>query len=458
MLRRMLDQVPHAPQKLPVVGHMAALMAGAPWDVTERWLRERGPTVRLQIPGASYLVTSDPEFIRHVIVGAADNYVKDLRAMGAFLDILGHGLLTSDGELWKKQRAVLARAFRIEALRNVAEASIRAVDRLAAVLDAHARSGRPVDIGAQMRRLTLQVIAEATLQMPPHQSDDVLPRLYEPLVEEANKRVWLPFRGYLPTPAKFRYDRSLAQLDAFLLEKIRARLKARRADPKARPADMLDMLLISLEERGWTDDSERLVSDELKTMLFAGHDTSSAMLTWTLHALTQQPAELERLRADAASVFNKGDAVPDYEQLKRLDFAGACLKEALRLYNIVPVVVREAVVDDRFGELVIPRGTKVMVHMQALHKDARHWPEPEAFRPDRFLGDEPVGHRWLPFITGPRSCVGQHFSLLEAKIVLSRLALRYEFSPVPENSDARHRFNIPVGPAASIIMHVRPRV
>ena len=110
-----------------------------------------------------------------------------------------------------------------------------------------------------------------------------------------------------------------------------------------------------------------------------------------------------------------------------------------------------------YGALVIPRGTKVMVHMQALHKDPRHWPEPEAFRPDRFLGDEPVGHRWLPFITGPRSCVGQHFSLLEAKIVLSRLALRYDFTPAPENSDARHRYNIPVGPRASICMHVRPR-
>src|SRR5690606_18042433 len=116
------------------------------------------------------------------------------------------------------------------------------------------------------------------------------------------------------------------------------------------------------------------------------------------------PAALERLRAEAAEVFG-GGGMPDYEQLKRLDFAGACLKEALRLYNIVPIVVREARVDDQFGALKIARGTKVMVHMQALHKDPKVWPEPDAFRPERFLGDEPIGHRWLPFITGPRSCV-----------------------------------------------------
>lgn len=447
--------VPLAPQKLPLLGHMAALMTGAPWDVTEQWLRQRGPTVRLEIPGASYVVTSDPEFVRHVLVSGADAYVKDLRSMGAFLDLLGSGLLTSDGELWKRQRAVLARAFRIDALRNVAEVSIRAVDRLSRVLEAHARSGEAVDLGAHFRRLTLQVIAEATLQMPPHESDEVLPRLYEPLVEEANKRVWLPFRGWLPTPTKFRYDRALAQLEEFLVSKVRARLRQRRAAPEARPVDMLDMLLASLEE-GWDEQAERLVCDELRTMLFAGHDTSSAMLTWTMHALTQHPRELERLREEAAAVF-VGEAVPDYEQLKRLDFAGACLKEALRLYNIVPIVTREAAVDDRFGEFAVPKGTKVMVHMQALHKDPRHWPEPEAFRPDRFLGEEPVGHRWLPFITGPRSCVGQHFSLLEAKIVLSLLALRHEFTPDPANSDARHRFNVPVGPRAPVRVRVRAR-
>lgn len=451
----MVEVVPHAPQKLPLVGHMVALLTGAPWDVTERWLRSGPSTQRFAIPGAAYIVTRDPEFIRHVLVSSADSYVKDMRSMGAFLDLLGSGLLSSDGELWKRQRAILAKAFRIDALRNVADVSLRAVDRFSQVLDVFDRTDAPLDLGAHFRRLTLQVIAEATLQMPPHESDEVLPRLYEPLVEEANKRVWLPFRGALPLPAKFHYDRSLAQLDTFLVSKIRARLRQRRADPSARPVDMLDMLLASLDDGAWSDETERLVCDEIKTMLFAGHDTSSAMLTWTLHALTQHPEHMERLRADAAAVFT-GD-VPSYEQLKRLDFAGACLKEALRLYNIVPVVTRQAAVDDRFGGFEIPRGTKIMIHMQALHKDPTQWPDPEAFRPERFVGDAQTGSRWLPFITGPRSCVGQHFSLLEAKIVLSLLALRFDFAPAPENSDARHRFNIPVGPRSSIFVRVRRR-
>lgn len=452
----MSRSIPLAPQHLPVVGHAAPLMFGAPWDVTERWLQQAGPTLRFMIPGAKYVFTADPEAVRHVLIGNAENYVKDIRSMATFHDLLGQGLLTSDGPLWKRQRAVLAKAFRIDALRNVADVTRRAVDRTSVALDDHARAGAAVDVGALFRRLTLQVIAEATLSMAPDESDEVLPRLYEPLVEECNKRVWMPVRARLPIPARYRYDRAVRELDAFLTGKIEGRRRARAAEPGRKPVDMLDMLLLASEAEGWSETAARQISDELKTMLFAGHDTSSAMLTWTLHALTQHPQCLARLRAAADEGF-VGGAMPDYETLKRLEYAGACLKEALRIYNIVPVVTRKAVGDDVFGAYHVPAGSLVMLHLQALHRDPKLWPAPAAFRPERFLGDEEGGGPWLPFISGPRSCVGQHFSLLEAKIVLSLLSQRFDFTPEPGNSDARHRYNIPVGPREKIFVRVRRR-
>lgn len=453
----MSREIPLAPQHLPVLGHMARLLTGAPWDVMEAWLRERGPTLRFKIPGATYIASSDPDVVRRVLLGNADNYVKDIRSMAPFLGLLGNGLLTSDGPLWKRQRATLAKAFRIDALRNVADVTRRAVDRTSLALDEHAARGEVVELGALFRRLTLQVIAEATLSMSPEESDEVLPRLYEPLVAEANRRVWLPFRAHLPIPARFHYDRSLRELDIFLTAKIDARWRQRQADPRRRPVDMLDMLLISLEGEPWTPATATLVSDEIKTMLFAGHDTSSAMLTWTLHTLTRHPACLAQLRAAADEAF-VGDAMPDYETLKRLEYAGACLKEALRIFNIVPIVTRKAVADDTFGDYQVPAGCLVMLHLQALHKDPSQWPEPDAFRPERFLGDAAgQAWRWLPFVNGPRSCVGQHFALLEAKIVLSLLTQRFDFTPEPGNRDARHRFNVPVGPAGKIDVRVRRR-
>ena len=450
--------IPLAPQHLPILGHVAPLLMGSPWDITEQWLRGRHKTVRFKIPGAVYIASADPEVMRQVLLTNADNYVKDIRSMRPFLDLLGQGLLTSDGPLWRRQRATLAKAFRVDALKNVADVTRRAVDRSSATLDAHARSGAEVDVGALFRRLTLQVIAEATLSMTPEESDEMLPHLYEPLVTEANKRVWNPLRAHLPIPARFRYDRSVRELEAFLGRKIEDRRRCRQVQPDRRPVDMLDMLLASLEHEPWSPAVVRLVGDELKTMLFAGHDTSSAMLTWTLHALTRHPECMARLRAAADEAFARPDAMPDYETLKRLDYAGACLKEALRLYNIVPIVTRKAVGADRFGPYSVPAGCLVMLHLQALHKDPQQWPEPDAFRPGRFLDEsQSAAWRWLPFINGPRSCVGQHFSLLEAKIVLSLLAQRFDFTPAPGNSDARHRFNVPVGPRGKIGMRVRRR-
>lgn len=448
------SEIPLAPQHLPVIGHGVPMLFGAPWDVVERWLQQAGPTLRFKIPGATYVCTADPEAVRQVLVGNAENYVKDMRSMATFHDLLGQGLLSSDGPLWKRQRATLAKAFRIDALRSVADVTRRAVDRACVTLDEHAQANTPVDVGALFRRLTLQVIAEATLSMGPDESDEVLPRLYEPLVDECNKRVWNPLRAKLPIPARFHYDRAVGELDKFLNEKIEGRRRA-RAQEKRRPVDMLDMLLVSFEGEPWSDTTARQISDEVKTMLFAGHDTSSAMLTWTLHALTQHPLCLARLRRAADEAF-VGGGMPNYETLKRLEYAGACLKEALRIYNIVPVVTRKALGDDRFGEYVVPAGSLIMVHLQAMHRDPRLWPAPAAFRPERHIFEEETGP-WLPFINGPRSCVGQHFSMLEAKIVLSLLSQRFDFIPEPGNSDVRHRFNIPVGPRSKILVRARRR-
>jgi beta-ring hydroxylase len=312
-------------------------------------------------------------------------------------------------------------------------------------------------VGMLFHRLTLQVIADATLSMAAEESDELLPRVYEPLVAEANRRVWLPDRAHLPIPARFRYDQSLREFDMLLRAKIDARWRQRQAEPELPALDMLDMLLVAAADEPWTDAAATLVRDELKTMLFAGHETSSAMLTWTLHSLMCHPDCLARLREAADGAF-VGEAMPSYETLKRLEFAGACLKEALRIYNVVPIVNRRALAADSFGDLHVPADSLVMLHLQALHRDPLQWPEPEVFRPERFLG-ESHGQtwRWLPFLNGPRSCVGQHFALLEAKIVLSLLTQRFDLTPEPGNSNARHRFNVPVGPAGKIGMRVRRR-
>lgn len=445
------------PPPLFVPGAAAQRVVGAPWDALEAQLREHGPTIVLPIAGAPTIVSADPEVLRHVLLVRADNFNKDMRTMTAFRGLLGDGLLTSDGALWRRERATLAPAFRPEALIRVAEVSWRAALRASDALDEHARRGEAVDVGAMFRRFALQVIAEAALSMPAEQCDEALARVFVPLVAEANRRVWLPQRAELPIPARFAYERCLGELEGLLRAKIDERREARAREPDAPARDMLDLLLAAADP--WTDAAARLVSDELKTMLFAGHETTGLTLTWTLHALTRNAGCLQRLREAVDDEF-AGEVMPGLAALRRLDYAGACLREALRIFNIVPVVHRTAIADDRFGELAVPAGCRVILHLQAIHRDPRWWPEPDVFRPERFLSANATDDmwRWLPFVHGPRGCVGQHFALIEAKIVLALLVRRFEFSPEPGNSDERHRTIVPVGPAAPMLMRARRRM
>jgi cytochrome P450 len=442
-----------ASSPLPLLpGPAARLLTGTTLDALAGQLHAAGRALRVTIAGADHLVSADPDIARHVLVGNADNYVKDIRLMAPFLGLLGDGLLTSEGPLWRRQRALLAQAFRADALRVVASATRRAVDRAGERLDEHAQRGSIVDLGAEIRRLTLQVIAGATLSLTADESDELLLPLYEPIVAEANRRVWLPLRGALPIPGRARHDDALAALERLLHARIDARRRRGPADP-VRSDDMLDLLLAG--SGPWTAETAALVRDELKTMIFAGHETTSAALTWTLHALMRHPDCFARLRAAAADAF--ADDASEFAALRRLDYAGACLKEALRLYNVVPIVVRRAVADDRLGDDLVPAGGLVLLHLQALHRDPRYWPEPDAFRPERFHGSDGPPSPCLPFLVGPRSCLGQHFALLEAKLVLALLARRFEFTPDPGNRDDRHRFNIPVGPAGTIAARVARR-
>lgn len=435
---------PVDPQQPPFLGPAARLLGDTSLAAIAALLHAGPPTQRTSIAGADYLVSADPEVIRRVLVDRADNYVKDTRLMAPFLGLLGEGLLTSEGPLWRRERGLLAPAFHSEALRVVADAAHRAVARASARLDEHADRGEAVDLGAWSRRYTLQVVAGAALSLAPEVCDEALAHLYEPIVAEANRRVWLPLRAALPLPGGDRHDRALQAL----VQLLRAHVGARRGQGPG-DGDMLDLLIAA-------DVDDRQICDELRTMLFAGHETTSAALVWTLHALMGQPAWFERLRVEADEVLAGGP--PGLAELRRLDLAGACFKEALRLYSVVPVATRRALAADTLADLPVAAGDLVLLHLQALHHDPRHWDAPAEFRPQRFVGAPPGPTRsWLPFLVGPRSCIGQNFALITARVALAQLARRYDLTPDPGNRGERHRFNIPTGPAGKIAAVVTRR-
>lgn len=213
----------------------------------------------------------------------------------------------------------------------------------------------------------------------------------------------------------------------------------------------------------------RQLRDEVKTFLFAGHETSSMMLTWALYELTKHADCMAKLRDEAQRVWGTlrleadgtviGSKQPTYNEINDgLIYTVAVLKETLRKWSVVPVVTRQAAEDDTCGEVFFPQGAHVVIHMKAIHHRADIWPEPDHFDPERFMPHQRHHpYAFLPFIQGPRNCVGQHFALLEAKIVLSRLVAMFDFSTAPGETGKCHHLNIPVAPEQSMRMLVATR-
>eukprot|EP00013_Stygamoeba_regulata_P025127 CAMPEP_0177646300 /NCGR_PEP_ID=MMETSP0447-20121125/9702_1 /TAXON_ID=0 /ORGANISM="Stygamoeba regulata, Strain BSH-02190019" /LENGTH=432 /DNA_ID=CAMNT_0019148827 /DNA_START=285 /DNA_END=1583 /DNA_ORIENTATION=- len=429
------------------------------------------------------VAVAEPKLIKRIFNAKFRIYQKDSITYDPFLCLLGTGLVTSEGELWKRQRLLLAAVFRLEILEEMGQVAIKAVDRLLFQLKEHVGTDHSINIQEMFRVLTLQVIGEAVLSMPPDQSDKVFPRLYLPIVEEANLRTFYPWRAYLPLPGNFSFHKNVRELNQFVTDKVCTRWEEHRTGvrgPNAKATtesdeavargglrtDILDRILTAVvEERGVEakPDAKTVTQlrDEIKTFLFAGHETSSMMLTWTLYEVAQRPECVARIRAEADDMFPHGctDHI-DHEQLKpKLAYTEACLKEGIRLHTLVPVVTRMLSEDDQLSDgILLAKGMRVVVPIQAVHLNEEIWPDPERYDPERFLNDAKIGdYHFLAFINGFRKCLGQHFAVLEGKIVLSLLLQRYDITLAPEATGVKHHFKIPSEPIRPLTVRIAPR-
>ncbi|KAG2487471.1 hypothetical protein HYH03_013893 [Edaphochlamys debaryana] len=476
-ISRGLSGIPSAPGAIPLLGHVIPMLTcvrqnkGA-WDVMEDWMNKLGPIVKYNIAGTQGVVVRDPAALKRIWQTGYKIYQKDLElSYRPFLPILGTGLVTADGHLWQKQRMLMGPALRVDVLDDIIDIAKRAVDRLCEKLGKHAGTGEVVDIEEEFRLLTLQVIGEAVLSLGPEDCDRVFPSLYLPVMSEANRRVLRPYRMLLPTPEWFRFRSRMQQLNTFLVDLFRKRWQARQAargdgEKAPKPTDILDRILESIEESGakWDAALEEQLCYEIKTFLLAGHETSSAMLTWSTGELAANPRMTAQIVKEAETAFGADcNAPPNRRAVDEMTYTLAVLKEALRKYSVVPVVTRKLAEDDPIGLMghPLPKGIMVACHLQGTH---RMYEEPDEFRPERFMpggeydqfDDAVRAYMFVPFIQGPRNCLGQHLALLEARVLLSVLQKRFVFSPTGAVGQ-RHPSVIPVSPVGGLKVTISRR-
>jgi cytochrome P450 len=433
--------IPAVKGGLPFFGQMFIMLKGSPWDTMASWVQEYGQIYRIHLFGSDAVVVSDPALLKIILATKLNTFKKDLEwTYKPFMVLLGNGLVTSDGESWRKQRTLLANHLKIGILEEIPEMALQAVRRLRIKLDKAKAEGKIIEMAEEFRHMTLQVIAATILSLSPEESDKTFAHMYLPIVTEGNLRTWHPERMYLPTPAWFKFRRDVAKLNDYVTSLIEKRWKLRQEEaasgkPITRHQDVLDISLGAIPVEEYGPEVVSQLRDEVKTFILAGHETSASMLAWTLYELSLQnnAANIEKLRGEANAVFaqhkdasGRINSLPTRAELDKLVFADCCLRESLRKYSVVPTVVRINNQATDLDKYPLVKGSTLMVNMQGVHHNPQYWPEPLVYKPDRFL--QPIApYTFLPFVEGPRMCLGQYLSLLESKVVISLLLSEYRY-------------------------------
>ncbi len=375
--------------------------------------------------GRQRVLLNQPEAIHHVLVDNAANYRRSPASVRILRPIVGRGLFLSEGEDWKHQRRTIAPSLapRVMPLlaRHVVLAAQDAGDRLAGV------AGQPTDLLAAMQVLALEIAGRSMFSLEMRQQGPAL----RAMIHDFGLRLGKPYLFDMLLPPSIPTLRDLARhrfrrrWESFMDSIVADRLA--EAQP-AVPRDLLDILRAARDPETGEAFSGQQLRDQISTLIIAGHETTALALFWSLYLLANAPAQQQRLADEVARVEISADT--GFEALQRLPYTRAVVSEALRLFPPAFVLVRQAIGDDRWQDIVIPGGSLVLISPWVLHHHRRHWNNPDAFDPSRFLEGAPAIPRlaYLPFGAGPRVCVGAQFALTEAALVLAMMLQRFEVS------------------------------
>ncbi|MVN86183.1 cytochrome P450 [Deinococcus sp. HMF7620] len=374
-----------------------------------------GDLFRIRLGPRDVLVVADPGAAREVLIERGAHFRKG-RGIQKMQPFLGSGLLTAEGDAWRGHRRLMQPAFHRAALDSMAADIVAATSPLLERLRAAAGTGEPMDLGREMLHVTLRAVAAVLFGTALAQEElEVVERELPPLLTRTADRVRSPVDWRLPTPGQRQEQAATRALDT-LVHGIIARRRA--AGPGGH--DLLGQLLAARDEQGGgLSDAE--LRDEVMTLFLAGHETTATLLTFLWLSLAQHPQVRAAVQAEVRGAL--GTAAPSAGQVRALPLLHACLQETLRLYPPAWLLPRQATAPVTVGGVPLDAGAEVSVNVFLIQRNGRFWPEPNAFRPERWAQVGRTPEAFLPFGAGARMCIGNHLALLEAALIAA-LVLR----------------------------------
>ena len=448
--------IPPGPRGAPIVGSLLDLRRDV-LGTMYRAMLEFGDVVRFTGGTGRFRVEAfglfGPDGAHHALAGASDNYGKTGEAFQEIRDLLGNGLLTSDGEEWKRQKRMIQPIFTHRRVAGYVPMMVEEADAVVARWTAAAAGPGTVDLHADMTRATLRVVGRALFGADVDHAVEVLEDPVPYLSQRAIRRSLSPVNvpPTWPTPGNRKAARHQAAIDGLVSDLIASRKAA--AAPQE---DLLMLLLGAQDPEGGQGLSDVEVHEQALIFLLAGHETTATSLTFTVHLLGHHPDVQQRVHDEVDAVLGGRD--PGLEDVRSLEYTTMTIKEAMRLYPAAYNIARVPVREDVFEGYRIPAGAAVLASPYVTHRHPRHWDAPDRFEPERFTPEcEKARHRYayLPFGGGPRACIGQYFSMLEAVIIVAKLL--QSFHVTTPAAPVKLSTGITLRPAHAMPAQVTPR-
>ena len=411
---------------------LSFFLFGAPRDLANVYMevaRTFGDAVKFGSGRWALHFFSHPNAVKHILQDNNANYPKLPQFNNQMKDVVGEGLVTSEGDLWRRRRRLLQPAFHRQ--RIAAFVTVMA-ERTATFLDdwqPYVQTGQIFDVFDEMRRLTIAIVSRVFFGIDISAMSEAIGQSMTTAGEYLSHRARHPLSLPLKIPTAFnrRTREAIRRLDAIVYGIIE---QHRREG--ADNGDLLSMLLVARDEETGEGLSDQQLRDEVITFLTAGYETTAITLAWAWALLSTHPDVRRTLQHEVATVLN--GRTPTFEDVPELKYTRMIVEETLRLYPAVWALVRMAISEDEICGYYVPAKAAVIVSPYVTHRHPQFWQNPEGFDPERFSPErsaERPRYAYFPFSGGPRQCIGNEFSLLEATIILAMVTQRYELNLAP---------------------------
>jgi cytochrome P450 len=389
--------------------------------------RDYGDIVRMRFLYLTAHFIYNPDHIEYVLSTNARNFIKSRSLRSPFFQrLVGNGLLTSEGEVWKRQRRLAQPAFHRQRISSYGDVMVEYAQRMTSSW----QGGEVRDIHRDMMRLTLEIVVKTLFNADISGDADkvgrVLAQMVKPFASQATLKWILDNR--LPTPTHRRFNDAAREIDEIVF-----RIIAERRSSGFDEGDLLSMLLAAHDEDG-SQMSDRQLRDEVMTLFLAGHETTALTLSWAWYLLARDPDSEKKFHAELDEVL--GGRLPAVGDMQRLKYTEMIAKESMRLYPPAYGVGREAIQEFELGGYRVPAKSQLFMFQWATQRDPRFFTEPERFYPDRWTEDFSNNlpkYAYFPFGGGPRACIGNYFAMMEIVLLLATIGQRLRFSLFPNH-------------------------